>query len=184
MSLKKKQKIKFETNRKEILVNNQFLLQAVKHRRDNEKEITSFKNVTISDINCRPPFIKMERSNSMDCTRVAVNNLVPTSLTVKQFNVMADYYFVMLASRELNQQNRDSNVEPQPLKVAYVNAFIKFDPDSNGYHISGSKNWGVDVVGYINEVTKDPKIKKFNVSMVLKNNFRDYTTEGFLFAFQ
>ena len=98
---------------------------------------------------------------------------------------MADYYFVMLASRELKQQNRDSNVEPQSLKVAYVNTFIKFDPDSNGYHSSSSKNWGVDVVGYINQVTDNPQIKKFNVSRVLKEeSFRDYHTEGFMFAFQ
>ena len=177
MVKKRKQPIDSEDAKYKIVNSNALLLARVEKRRENNLSIIDFENIDMLDVTSRPKeFCKMPRVDSLICTMNALNNILPKPLSDSMMNYMSDSYFYMLAQQKINMQIvQIQNEKPQPLQLSCPNTFIPFDKDSDGYSSKSSKNWSVDCVGFLHKVTKNPSMRKVNISSFLRNDYVDYT---------
>ena len=159
---KKNERVNFE---------NLKLIKIVQERKRQHLNVTNLGGLDINSVNNRrSEFITM-RQNSLNCVKVALNNMLPNDveITSHQFGVMADFHFLALAKYQQSVDTKNLPSEIQSFKEGYKYSFVKFN-DSGGYSDASNNNWDVDVLGCLSCVTDNPKLEKKNLSRILDSS--------------
>jgi hypothetical protein len=166
--MKKKNKETQEETNIRLRFENLKLLQIVEERKRQHLNLTNLGGLDINSVNNRrSEFITM-RQNSLNCVKVAINNMLPDKkeITSLQFGVMADFHFLRLAKHQQSVDERNPPSKIQSYKEAYTNSFIDFN-NSGGYSEKSNNNWDVDVLDSLSCVTDNPKLEKRNLTRIL-----------------